>query len=129
MENHINNQTAGVINYVEGTYVVHGGLHGSVVTDHDAWRAVSDLREALASVPMDRPRAAEARARVAELDAVVRAPRPDKGRAAGILKRLTELLTSAGSLTTASAALMGPLQTLASWLGAHGTAIVGMLAL
>ena len=129
MEIHVNNQTAGVITYVDGNQVVYGGLHGSVVTDDDAWRAVGDLRAALTSVPLDGSRKAEARARVAELDAAVRAPRPDKGRAAGILRRLTELLASAGSLTTAGAALMGPLQTLASWLGAHGAVILGMLAL
>jgi len=50
MEIHVNNQTAGVINYVEGTYTVYGGVHGSVVTDDDAWRAVGGLREALTSV-------------------------------------------------------------------------------
>ena len=127
MEIHVQNQTAGVITYVEGNQVVHDGVHGSVVTDRDAWRAVGELREALPSVPLDRRRAAEARSRVAELDAAVRAPRPDKGRAADLLGRLTELLASAGSLTTA--ALTGPLQTLASWLGAHGAAVLGMLAL
>ena len=94
MEIHVNNQTAGVITYVDGNQVVYGGLHGSVVTDDDAWRAVGDLREALTSVPLDGSREAEARAR-----------------------------------TTAGAALMGPLQTLASWLGAHGAVILGMLAL
>jgi hypothetical protein len=127
MEIHVKNQTAGVISYVDGNQMVYSVLHGSVVTDEDAWRAVGDLREALTSVPLDGPREAEARARVAELDAAVRAPRPDKARAADILRQLTELLASAGSLTTAGAALMGPLQTLASWLGAHGAAILGML--
>ncbi len=129
MEIHVKNQTAGIITYVDGNQVVYGGLHGSVVTDEDAWRAVGDLREALTSVILDGPRAAEARAQVAELDGAVRARRPNKGRAADILRRLTELLASAGSLTTAGTALMGPLQTLASWLGAHGAAILGMLAL
>ena len=129
MEIHVRNQTAGVINYVEGGQVIYDGLHGSVVTDDEARRAVGQLREALASVSLAGPRAAQAQAQVAELDATVRAPRPDKGRAAGILRRLTELLSSAGSLTTAGAALVGPLQTLAGWLGAHGAAILGMLAL
>jgi hypothetical protein len=129
MEIHVKNQTAGVITYVEGNQVVYGGLHGSVVTDDEAWRAVGELREALTSVPLARHPAAEARAQVAELDAAVRAPRPDKGRAADVLRRLTELLARAGSLTTAGAALIGPLQTLACWLGAHGAAILGMLAL
>jgi len=34
-----------------------------------------------------------------------------------------------GSLARAGAALIGPLQTLAGWLGAHGAAILGLLAL
>jgi hypothetical protein len=128
MEIHVKNQTAGVINYVEGNQVVAGGLHGSVVTDDDAKRAVRQLRQALPGIPLYGPRAAEARAQAAELDAAVRAPQPDKRRAADTLKRLTDLLVGAGSLATAGAALAGPLQTLAAWLGTHGTAILGMLA-
>ncbi len=129
MEIHVKNQTAGVITYVDGNQVIYGGLHGIVVTDEDACRAVHELREALASVALDRTGAAEARAQVAEIDAAVRTPQPDKRRAAGPLKRLTELLARAGSLTTASAALIGPLQILATWLGAHGTAILSLLPL
>jgi hypothetical protein len=129
MEIHVKNQTAGVINYVEGNQVVNGGQHGSVVTDDDARQAVRQLRQALSTTPLDRSRAAEARAEVAELDAAVRAPRPDKRRAADTLKRLTDLLVRAGSLATAGAAIVGPLQTLAAWLGIHGAAVLGMLAL
>jgi hypothetical protein len=129
MEIHVKNQTAGVINYVEGNQVVNGGQHGSVVTDDDARQAVRQLRQALSTTPLDRSRAAEARAQVAELDAAVRATRPDKRRAADTLKRLTDLLVRAGSLATAGAALVGPLQTLAAWLGTHGAAVLGMLAL
>jgi hypothetical protein len=129
MEIHVNKQNAGVINYVEGTNVVYGGQHGSVVTDDEAWQAVGELHRALTRVPLAGPQAAEARAEVAELDAAVRAPQPDKGRAAGALGRLTELLNRAGSLAAAGSALIGPLQTLATWLGAHGAAILGMLAL
>jgi multidrug resistance efflux pump len=129
MEIHVKNQTAGVINYVEGNQVVNGGQHGSVVTDDDARQAVRQLRQALSTVPLDRSRAAEARAQVAELDAAVHAPRPDKRRAADTLKRLTDLLVRGGSLATAGAAIVGPLQTLAAWLGTHGAAILGMLAL
>ena len=63
-----------------------------------------------------------------EIDAVVHAPEPDKHRAAGPLKRLVEPLADAG-VARAGAALIGPLQTLAGWLGAHGAAILGLLAL
>lgn len=77
--------------------------------------AVRELRDALADVALDQATAAEARAQVAEIDAAVHAPEPDRHRAAVPLKRLVKLLTGAGALATASAALIGPLQTLAGW--------------
>jgi hypothetical protein len=126
---HIRDQHAGVINNIDGDQVIHGGQHGTLVTSEDARRAVHDLRDALAAAALDGATAAEARARVAEIDAEVHAPEPDKRRAAGPLKRLVKLLADAGSLATAGAALIGPLQTLAGWLGAHGAAIIGLLAL
>jgi hypothetical protein len=129
MEIHVNNQTAGVITYIDGNQVVYGGLHGTVVTDEDARRAVHELREALPGAALDRTRATEARARIAEVAEAVRGPRPDKRRAGDALRRFTELLARAGSLVTASSALLGPLQILATWLGVHGAAIASLLAL
>jgi hypothetical protein len=126
---HIKNQNAGVINNVDGGQVVYGGQHGIVVTGEDARRAVRELRGALAGAGLSDATAAEARAQVAEIDRAVHAPQPDKHQAAGPLKRLVELLADAGSLATAGAALVGPLQTLAGWLGAHGAAILSLLAL
>ncbi len=126
---HIRDQHAGVINNVDGDQVIYCGQHGTVVTSGDARRAVHDLRDALASAALDDATAAEARARVAQINAEVHAPQPDKQRAAGPLKRLVKLLTDTGSLATAGAALIGPLQTLAGWLGAHGAAIISLLAL
>ncbi len=118
-----------MINNVNGDQVVYGGQHGTVITSADARRAVHDLRDALAGAALDDATAAEAGARVAEIDAAVRAPEPDKERVAGPFKRLVKLLADAGSLATAGTALIGPLQTLAGWLGVHGAAIVGLLAL
>ena len=129
MSPQIRDQHATVINNVDGDQVIYGGQYGTVVTGQEARRAVHDLRDALAGAALDDAAAAEARARVAEIDAEVRAPQPDKRRAAGPLQRLVKLLADAGSLATAGAALVGPLQTLAGWLGAHGAAILGMLAL
>jgi hypothetical protein len=126
---HIKNQNAGVINNVDGGQVVYGGQHGTVVTCEDVRRAVRELRDALAGAGLSHATAAEARAQVAEIDAAVHTPQPDKQRAASPLKRLVELLADAGSLATAGAALVGPLQTLAVWLGAHGAAILSLLAL
>jgi hypothetical protein len=129
MSPRIKNQHAAVINNVDGDQMVYGGQQGTVITSTDARRAVHQLRDALAGAALDDATAAEARARVAEIDLAVDAPEPDKERAAGPLKRLVKLLADAGSLATAGAALIGPLQTLAGWLGAHGAAILGLLAL
>jgi len=126
---HIGQQTAGVINNVGGDQRIDGGQQGTVVTGKDARRAVRELRNALAGVALDDATAAEARAQVAEIDAAVHAPQPDKHQAAGPLKRLVKLLADAGSLATAGTAIVGPLQTLAGWLGAHGAAILSLLAL
>ena len=125
----IKNQHGAVINNVDGDQVIHGNQYGTVVTSEDARRAVRDLGGALADTALDEATAARARAEVAEIDAAVHAPEPDKRRAAGPLKRLVELLANAGSLATAGAALVGPLQALAGWLGVHGAAILGLLAL
>jgi hypothetical protein len=91
------------------------------------WRAVRELRAALAASDLDEANAAEAHARVAEVDTAMRAPRPDRSRVARVLERLTRLLVTAGSLTTASVALIGPLQTLAGWLGDLGEPILRLL--
>lgn len=124
---HIGSQTGGIINNVAGDQRITGGQQGTVVTTEAAQRAVYELRQALTATRLDAAAAAEARARVDEIDAELRAPLPDQGRVAGRLERLTRLLAAAGSLTTAGAALIGPLQTLAGWLGTLGEPILQML--
>jgi hypothetical protein len=129
MSPRINNQHAGIINNNDGDQVIYGGQYGTFGASEDARRAVRDLRDALADADLDNATAALAHAQVAEIDAAVHAPEPDKRRAAGPFKRLVELLADAGSLATAGTALIGPLQALAGWLGAHGAAILSLLAL
>jgi len=92
-----------------------------------AVEAVRELRDALASSTLDETTAAEAHAQIAEIDAAFQEPQPDRRRVAHRLEQLTRMLADAGSLTTASAALIGPLHTLAGWLGALGAPILSML--
>ena len=127
MNIHIGQQNAGIINNVDGNMWIHGGQQGAIVSDEGARRAVGDLRSALATVALDQSAAAKTRAQITEIDAAMHAPQPDKSRVANMLKRLTRLLVAAGSLTTASAAIIGPLQTLAGWLGALGAPILSLL--
>lgn len=124
---HIENQHAGVINNVEGSMTVYGGQQGSAVTDETAREAARELRTALTTADLDRSTGAEARTQAAEIEAAVRARRPDKSRVAGLVRRLTGLLAAAGSLATAGAAVIGPLQVLAGWLGTLGVPVLRLL--
>jgi len=127
MNIHIGQQNAGVINNVDGNMWIQGGQQGTIVTDEGARHAVRELRSALAAVKLDQFAAAKTRTQITEIDTAMDVPQPDKSRVADMLKRLTGLLVASGSLTTAAAAIIGPLQTLASWLGTLGAPILHLL--
>ncbi len=119
-------QHAGVINNAD-SMTIYGNQYGAMAGDEGARQAVRDLRSALATTALDRPARTRADAQAAEIDAAMRATQPDKPRVAGLLNQLTRLLASAGALATAGAALIGPLHALATWLGALGAPILGLL--
>lgn len=123
----IGNQTGGVINNVAGDQRIAGGQYGTVVTTEAAMRAVQQLRDGLATASLGGQTAAEARERVDEIDSHMRAPQPDRPRIAAALERLTRMLAAAGSLAAAGVSLIGPLQTLAGWLGTLGEPILALL--
>ncbi len=123
----IGTQTAGVINNAGRDQRITGGQQGTLVTQEAALHAVLDLRRALTDASLDEGTAASARARVNEIRADLEAPQPDQSRVARSLEQLTHILTAAGPLATAGAALVHPLQTLASWLGILGEPILRLL--
>ena len=124
----IGNQTGGVINNVAGDQHVSGGQQGVLVTTEDVRRTLASLRQAVAAASLDQATEAGAQAEIAEMDEAIRAERPDRHRFARALERLTRLLAAAGSLATAGAALTGPLQALASWLGTIGEPVLHLIA-
>jgi hypothetical protein len=117
-----------IMNNVGGDQHIPGGQHVTVVTALQARRAVRELWDGLTTTTLDESTAAEARAQLAEIDVAMQAPEPDRSRVEPFLKRLTQLLKAAGSLATASSSLIGPLHTLASWLGTLGEPILHMLS-
>jgi len=127
MNIHIERPTAGIMNISEGPMTFYGDQHANVVTDESARQAVNELRGTLARVALDQPAAAMTRTQIAEIEVAMQSPQPNKSRIAGILERLTRLLVAAGSLTTASTSIIGPLQTLAAWLGHLGVPLLGLL--
>lgn len=125
----IGNQSAGNINNVGRDQHITGGQQGVMVTPEAARQAVVDLRAGLRLAPLEQQTSAAAEAEVREIEAEVQKPEPDRSRAASSLERLTRLLLSAGSLASAGAALVQPLQTLAGWLGSLGAPILHLLPL
>jgi hypothetical protein len=123
----IGSQQAGQINNVQGDQHIAGGQHAVFGTDAVARQAARDLRRALAEATIDRRNAAGARRELDEIDAGLGAARPDRHRVAGALERLTRLLSSAGALVTAGAALVEPLRALAGWLGGLGAPVLQLL--
>lgn len=125
----IGSQAGGVINNVQGDQHIAGGQQGTFISTEQALRAVRELSERLHTAALDETTAAQARADIAEIESAMRAPQPDRPRVAHFLGRLTRLLVAAGSLSTATAALIGPMQTLAGWLGPLGESILHLLPL
>jgi hypothetical protein len=123
----IGNQTGGVINNVAGDQHISGGQQGVLVTTEDVRQTLASLRQAVTVASLDQATEAGAQAEIAEMDEAVRAERPDRHRFARALERLTRLLAAAGSLATAGAALTGPLQALANWLGTIGEPVLHLL--
>ena len=125
----IGNQNAGVVNNVAGDQRIAGGQHGTLVTSEDALRAVSELRTALVQVPLDPQTAVVADEHVDEIESGLQTePEPNRAVVAQALERLTRVLTAAGAVATAGAALLGPIQALAGWLGDLGAPVLALLA-
>jgi hypothetical protein len=124
----IASQSGGVINNVAGNQQITGGQHGSLVATAEARHALQTLPGALAAAVADPATATQAHALMVTMDAAIGRARPDRSRFADALERLVRLLASAGTLATAGNVLIGPLQTLAAWLGDIAQPVLHLLA-
>jgi hypothetical protein len=125
----IGSQTGGVINNVAGNQHISGGQTGTVVTLESARDAARALQDAVAAAALPAETAAAARTEAAEIDAELRKATPDRQTVADRLRRLTSVLTATGSLATAATSVVGPIQTLVTWLGHLGGPIAPILPL
>ena len=120
-------QQAANINNVGGDQHIAGDQHGIVVPP-SVHHAVDRLRAELLDTSLARSDAAQAEAAVDDVSRQLRRPAPDKTAIARSLVRLTELLQRTGSLVAAGVSLLGPLRTVAEWLGSLGTPVINALA-
>ncbi len=122
----IGNQQAGIINNVGRDQRISGGQQ-VLVSDDQAREAVRRLRDGIATTPLPEQAAVETVELVDDLDDDLAVAEPNRSSVAATLERLTRVLASAGSLATAGAVLLGPIQTLAAWLGTMGEPVLGLI--
>jgi hypothetical protein len=123
MSFHIGTQNAGVVNNVGGDQHITGGQQGTLVVTPQVREALDALRSAVASADLDGRQGREATRQLDEIEVVVGSATPEPERVAGPLEKLTRLLVAAGPI----AAAVGPLQTLAGWLGQLGAGVLRLL--
>lgn len=125
----IQNQTAGIINNVEGEQHIHAPQHGTAVALQDARCAAQDLHRLLdqeAATTGD-PALARAAEDARRIEAEMATPDPDRGRVSRLLERVTSVLAAGGALVTAASPLVGPLRELVVWAGAHAAPLLAMI--
>lgn len=126
----IGSQSGGVINNVGGDQHVQGGQRGVQISQQEAVAASAALREILAATDLRALGEAERTAVHEEAAAVaeeIAAPEPSREAVRARLERLTSMLSAAGAFVGAGAGLIGPLTTLARWLGPAGATVLHML--
>ena len=126
----IGKQTAGILNNVTGNQRIQGGQHAAAVSREDATFAAATLRELLAATDLtalEIPDQATIVEDAAAIDDEMAASEPSPQKVAVRIERLTSLLSAAGSFVGAGAGLLGPLATIAHWLGPLGASVLRML--
>jgi hypothetical protein len=121
----IGNQHGNVTN-VGGDMTVHEQRYAAVPAD-TIGPEVAKLRRVLSTLDLDPDVEASAREFFTTADHQLGQRRPDPGKIAGPLERMTRLLKNAGALAVAGAELIPPIQHIAALLGPAGLAIMQLI--
>jgi hypothetical protein len=118
----------GNVSNVAGDMTVHGGQQYLAAPVDAVREELANLRLALSMIDLDPEVQRSVEDLMTEAGQELDQPHPDKQKVARPIERLTSLLSDAGAVTAAGAALIDPLQRIASWLGASGQAILHILS-
>jgi hypothetical protein len=106
---------------------VQGGQQ-YVAASVDAVREdLAKLRQVLSTIDIDPKSQRWVEDLVTEATEELDQPQPDAPTVARPIERLTRILKDAGAFASAGAALIDPLQRIASWLGASGRVILDII--
>ncbi len=120
----INNQTAGVVNNVEGNQYIHGDQRSQMVQSGAVREAVQELERGVASMGLPDTQLAAISGHIKEIDTEVGRAHPEPEKVVDPLRKITEIAGAAGAL----ASLAGPIQSLVAWLGPLGQPIAKLLS-
>jgi hypothetical protein len=118
------NFTAGTMKIAGRDQVNYGDDTGSIGEVRQEVADVEAIRELLRSVPLTEDARQASAAAVDRLHVELSKPKPDQPKAAGALKDLTAILTSAGALAGAGLALVDPIGRIAIALGGAAVSVL-----
>jgi hypothetical protein len=122
----IGHQNAVNINNAAHDLTVNGGQQGHTITHQDARAAAQHLHAALERPGS--PESTDALPLARDIDIEMSRRHPDQSRVGELLTALSEMIATGVGWARAGAAIIEPIRILATWLGAHGATILGLLA-
>jgi hypothetical protein len=122
----VGSQTGNISN-VAGDMTIHGGQQYVAVPADKVRNELLNLRTTLANADFDPSLQRRAEELLSDAEGELDKDRPDAEKVARPVDRLTRLLKEAGAISIAGAALIDPLQRIASWLGDSGRGILRLI--
>lgn len=117
----------GNISNVGGDMTVYGGQHYTALPVDMIRQELRNIHRIISAMDLDPAARKSAAAFLADADRQLDQPNRDADRVARPIERLARLLSGIGAIAVPGAALIDPLQRLASWLGPAGHAIAQLI--
>jgi hypothetical protein len=117
----------GNVSNVAGDMTVYGGQHYTGFPAELIRQELGNLQEAISAMGLDPAVQKKAAALLADADHELSRTGRDAKKVARPIERLAGLLKNIGAIPVSGAALIDPLQRIASWLGPAGQAILHLI--
>ncbi len=117
----------GNVSNVAGDMTVYGGQRYTALPAAMIRQELENIHRIISAIELNPEARRTAVALLADAGRELGQPGCDAEKVARPVKRLAGLLSDIGAISAAGAALIGPLQAIASWLGPAGQAILHMI--
>jgi|SRR6516164_4607455 len=117
----------GNVTNVAGDMTVYGGQHYTALPADMIRQELENICRVISAIGLSPEARKTAAALLADAGRELGQPGCDAEKVARPVKRLAGLLSDIGAISAAGAALIGPFQAIASWLGPAGQAILHLI--